>query len=292
MSGDTISPRHACVIGWPIGHSRSPMIHTHWIEKHGIDGTYTAKEVAPQDLAAFFEEMRSGAYVGCNVTMPHKEAVLQHLDVIDPFAKTVGAVNTVWVEDGRLHGMNTDGIGFLAHLDQTVPDWRARPVSGVTYILGAGGAARGIATALLDAGVRSILIGNRTVDRAKELVCELRHQFPDDGPAQSIAWTTFDELEGDTVALRLLVNATSLGMKGQPPVPQISWHNVVRSAIVYDIVYAPLETELLASARNRDLDTVDGLGMLLHQAVPGFEKWFGVRPEVTPELRALIEADL
>lgn len=296
MSGATSrSTREACVIGFPIAHSRSPMIHSYWLKKYGIDGQYTAKEVAPEALGAFFADMRAGAYVGCNVTMPHKEAVLEHLDVVDPTAKALGAVNTIWVENGRLHGMNTDGIGFLAHLDQSVPDWRSRSGPGrgpqCTQIIGAGGAARAIASALLEAGFRQVYVANRSEQRARDLVFDLAAQFGLEA-GHDVGFTGLDVLEDDIASLRLLVNATSLGMRGQPVLPKISWQNLEPSAIVYDIVYSPLETDLLASARARGLDVVDGLGMLLHQAAPGFEKWFGMKPEVTPELRAIIETDL
>lgn len=268
----------AFVIGHPIAHSRSPMIHGHWLKKHGINGAYDAIDVAPGDLEAFLDRLRAGEFVGGNVTIPHKEAIRQLVVRRDEAAEAIGAVNTLWLEDGEIVGGNTDAYGFAANLDANARGWRD---ADSALVLGAGGAARAVLHALRSAGIGKITVANRTAARAGDLALA----FPGVKPAG------FDKTRSLLARTDLLVNTTSLGMKGQPPL-DLDLEALPGDAIVTDIVYAPLETPLLKKACHRGLATVDGLGMLLHQAVPGFERWFGVRPEVTGELRDLIVADL
>jgi len=263
----------ACVIGWPVAHSRSPLIHRYWLAHYRIDGSYEAVPVEPAALGTFVEALRRGAYAGCNVTVPHKEAVLAHVDSVDAVASRLGAANTLVCEDGRVAATNTDGYGFMAHLRSSAPDLE---LAGATVtVLGAGGAARAIAGALVDEGAGMIRLVNRTRARAERLKRDL------DGPLEVWDWDARVEA---LAACALLVNATSLGMAGAPAL-ELDLAALPREAVVADIVYAPLETDLLKRARARGHRAVDGLGMLLHQAVPGFEAWFGVRPEVTPALR-------
>lgn len=269
--------RRAAVIGWPIRHSRSPLIHNHWIAEHGLDATYEAVAVAPADLPAFLDEVRAGAWAGCNVTAPHKEAVLEAAEAPDEAATHVGGANTLWGEGGVLHAATTDGPGFLAGLDETAPG----PI-GEALVLGAGGAARAIVQALRARGAL-VTLANRTPSRAEALA----EAFG----ARAVAW---GDLEAAAAGADLLVNTTSLGQAGKPPLA-FAGDPIARlpdHARVADIVYAPLATELLLAARARGLVGVDGLGMLLHQAALSFEIWFGVRPRVTPALRALVEDDL
>jgi shikimate dehydrogenase len=274
--------RKAFVIGHPIAHSRSPMIHGHWLKTLGLDGSYQAIDVAPQDLGAFLSGLAERGFAGGNVTIPHKEAVFAAVDRRDEAAEAIGAVNTLWFEDGVLCGGNTDAYGFAANLDAHSPGWAA---NGPAVVLGAGGAARAVVHALKERGVTDIRIVNRTLARAESLAARFGAGI------SSHASGALADLLGDA---GLLVNTTSLGMQGKeggrdlPADPAL----LPAHALVTDIVYVPLETPLLAAARRRGLKTVDGLGMLLHQAVPGFERWFGHRPKVTPELRALIVADL
>jgi shikimate dehydrogenase len=271
----------ACVIGWPIAHSRSPMIHGYWLREHRIDGTYEKIAVRPEEVEDFLRSMKAKGLAGCNVTLPHKEAALRVADEIHPAAREIGAANTLWLSgDGKLHADNTDAYGFMTHLKESAPDLE---LAGATaMLLGAGGAARAIVYGLQQAGVARILVANRTEARAAALV----ESFGDG--LETVAWDDKETLLADC---DLLVNTTSLGMEGQPPL-EISLDRLGEDAVVADIVYKPLETPLLAAARERGNVCVDGLGMLLHQAVPGFERWFGVRPEVTPELRELVIADL
>jgi shikimate dehydrogenase len=271
----------ACVIGWPIKHSRSPIIHGYWLRHHGIDGDYGKIAVPPEDVPAFIRGLRPAGYRGCNVTVPHKEAVIGLVDRLEEPAEAVGAANTVWIEaDGRLAATNTDIYGFGTHLVRSAPQWR--PERGPALVLGAGGAARAVVYALLAMGVPEVRLANRTRDRAEEL----RLAF---GPRVAvIAWEAREPALADTT---LLVNTTTLGMAGAEPLV-IDLAGLPGGAVVADIVYVPLETALLSNARRRGLVAVDGLGMLLHQAVPGFEKWFGVRPEVTDVLRSLVVADI
>jgi shikimate dehydrogenase len=269
----------ACVIGWPIRHSRSPIIHGYWLKQHNISGSYEKVEVAPGDLAGFLAGV-GGKYAGCNVTVPHKEVALTLLDNVAETARAIGAVNTIWSEGGKRHGMNTDVAGFLDNLDQETPGWDRAPLHAV--VLGAGGAARAVVYGLLRRRAASVAIVNRSFDRAEELARDLG------GNAKAVS---MDKLPALLPAATLLVNATSLGMDGKPGLA-ISLDGLNPEAVVTDLVYVPLRTKLLTVAAAKGNRTADGLGMLLHQAVPGFEKWFGVRPEVTPELRRLVEADI
>jgi shikimate dehydrogenase len=272
--------RKACVIGWPISHSRSPLIHGYWLERYGIDGFYERIAVPPDELPDFLSRLAERGYAGCNVTLPHKEGAFRAVRSADEATTRLGVVNTVFHRNGELWGTSTDGEGFLANLSSHVPDWRARD-RGIA-ILGAGGAARAIVGALLDAGSRRLVIVNRSLARAEELRRDFGQRIePRD-------WTEVVEVLED---VELLVNTTSLGMIGQPPLP-LELDPLPQSAVVADIVYTPLETDLLRRARARGNLVVPGLGMLLHQAVRGFELWFGRRPEVTPELHDLVARDI
>lgn len=275
--------RRVCVMGWPVAHSRSPMIHNHWIAEHAIpDARYELLAVKPEDAAETIRNLHRLDFIGANVTVPHKETAFATLEKHDAIARRLKAVNTiVTLEDGTLEGRNTDGYGFIANLKQGAPDWRA--AEGPAVMLGAGGAARAIAAALEDEGAPEIRIVNRTTERAEALIRDLglsNAKVFADSEAQKA-------LEGAA----LLVNTTTLGMKGESDVT-LDLASLPRDAVVTDIVYTPLETGLLRRAREAGHETVDGLGMLLHQAVPGFEAWFGVRPHVTAELRNIVLADL
>jgi shikimate dehydrogenase len=268
------------VAGWPVDHSRSPLIHSYWLQALGIDGLYERAAVPPAGFAAFAERLGKDGLVGANVTLPHKEAAFAACDWVTANAADLGAVNTLWREDGRLCGDNTDVAGFLANLDEQSPTWRSETHGAV--VLGAGGAARAVVRGLISSGVDRVVIVNRTFDRADRLAAQ-------SGPrSRSASW---DALPGLLADADLLVNTSSLGMIGQPAL-EIDLAPLGARAIVADIVYIPLETKLLAAARSRGLCAVEGLGMLLHQAAPGFERWFGVRPAVTRELRALVEEDI
>lgn len=280
MSGEEITAPRACVVGWPVEHSRSPLIHNFWLERYGIAGAYERAAVKAEDLEDFLRNLGSHGYVGCNVTVPHKERAFALLDRPDAAASRLKAANTLWLDDGGLAGTNTDGYGFLASLDEQVPDWDAR--SGPAVILGAGGAARAVAAALAGRWPGALRIVNRSRPRAVALARDLGLN------AEIVDWSA------RAAALRgagLLVNTTSLGMVSSPPL-DIALGDLPKPASVCDIVYAPLETPLLAAARARGNAVADGLGMLLHQAVPGFARWFGRTPEVTAELRALIAGDI
>jgi shikimate dehydrogenase len=274
-----MSPR-CFVIGHPIAHSRSPLIHGTWLAQHGLAGSYERIDVAPAALPGFIARIRSGELTGGNVTVPLKEAVLPLLDVVTETARTMGAANTLWCEGGRLHGDNTDAAGFLGHLDATVPGWDARVETAL--LLGAGGAARAIAYGLIKRGVPRIVLANRNLARAQDLAASLG------GSLEGAAW---ESRNAHVSAADLIVNTTSLGMKGQPPL-DLDLAALRPGTIVDDIVYVPLKTDLLVEAERRGGVIVDGLGMLLHQAVPGFARWFGVTPSVTPALRARLEADI
>ncbi|MEA2884517.1 MAG: shikimate dehydrogenase [Bradyrhizobium sp.] len=277
MSVET-KPPAACLIGWPAAHSRSPLIHHYWLRALGIEGGYTIESVPPEDFADFVGYLARRGFVGANVTIPHKERALL-LSVPDERAKAVGAANTLWYRGGTLFSTNTDIEGFLNNLDASAPGWDSATDA---LVLGAGGASRAVVFGLLERGIARVHLANRTAGRAQALA----DQF---GPAVvPLAWQTVGEV---LPRAGLLVNTTSLGMKGQPPL-EIDVGLLPPQAVVADLVYVPLQTPLLAVARARNLRTADGLGMLLHQAVRGFELWFGQRPEVTPELRALVEDDL
>jgi shikimate dehydrogenase len=270
----------AFVIGHPIAHSRSPLIHGTWLREHGIDGSYEAIDVAPADLPTFFERLRSGEFAGGNVTIPHKEAVFALCDSVDDLARMIGAVNTLVVKDGKVHGTNTDYLGFLGNLDANAPTWSDGPNDAL--IIGAGGAARAVLVALRRRNGGKVHVLNRTLANAQALVEEI------DGPFSAHGFEDFAAL---APRVGLVVNTSSIGMHGT----KFDWLDMSllpRTTLVTDIVYTPLETPLLAEARAHGLRTVDGLGMLLHQAVPGFAAWFGVTPTVTPQLRALVEATL
>jgi shikimate dehydrogenase len=271
--------KKAFVTGHPIAHSRSPKIHGYWLAKYGIDGSYQAIDVAPEDFAEFLKTLQVNGYRGGNVTIPHKEAAFAIVAHRDDAAEAIGAVNTLWFEDSGLWGGNTDGHGFAANLDDLAPGWAA---NGPAVVLGAGGASRAVIHALIARGLGDIRIVNRTLARAQEL----KRRFGAGVSAHGLAAT--DELLADA---GLLVNTTALGMHGNEGL-SADPARLPDHAIVTDIVYVPLETPLLAAARARGLRAVDGLGMLLHQAVPGFERWFGARPEVTAELRQMIVADI
>lgn len=275
-----MSFRRACVIGHPVAHSRSPLIHKHWLAELKIEGDYIRQDVPPEQIAAFLKNFASSGFAGANVTVPYKEAAFRALKHPDPVAAYLKAANTLWLENGELLGMNTDVYGFLAHLDESVPDWNRNARTAV--VLGAGGAARAIVYALMERGLERIHVVNRTPERAEAIAADF---------GSKVAAASWPSLPTKLRDASLVVNATSLGMTGQPPLG-VDLKPLREDSIVYDIVYVPLETPLLAAARARRLLAVDGLGMLLHQAVPGFEKWFGVRPRVSHALRAVLLQDL
>ena len=273
--------KRACVIGWPVAHSRSPVIHRYWLKLYGLDGAYEMEAVRPEEIEDFLHSLGQWGYKGANVTLPHKEAALAAADRPDEAATAIGAANTLWLDaKGLLHASNTDAYGFMTHLAAEAPDWNkdSRPV----MVLGAGGAARAILRGLLEAGASKILLANRTEDRARALA---------QGFGSRVSVVPWEDRNRALAGSGLLVNATSLGMTGKPPL-DLDLSALPKDATVADIVYSPLETPLLAAAKARGNRIVDGLGTLLHQAAPGFERWFGVRPEVTPELRAYVAAHL
>jgi shikimate dehydrogenase len=271
------SVKRACVIGWPVSHSLSPAIHGYWLKQHGLDGEYLRAPVAPEEFEAFLTGLSAQGFCGANVTVPHKIEAYRLCELRDQAAQAIGAVNTVWLEAGKLCGSNSDAYGFAANLDCEAPGWDR---GGPAVVIGAGGAARAIVYTLIQRGFEDIRIVNRGRVRAGELSAF----FP---PSRAFG---FDNLDRALGGARLLVNCSVLGMTGAPPL-DADLGPIARDATVCDIVYHPLETALLRQARERGLMAVDGLGMLLHQAVPGFEKWFGVWPEVTLGLRrAVLEA--
>ena len=275
----------AFIVGHPIKHSRSPLIHGYWLETHGIAGTYERIDVQPVNFGNFLKSFHEQGFAGGNVTIPHKEAAFAGAACRTPRAERLKAVNTLWIENGVLWGDNTDVLGFMANLDLSLGTGWEQSVD-TALVLGAGGAARGVVAGLQDRPLKRILIANRTVAKAQELVRDLERYSS--VTLEALAW---EDLNRALPGSQLIVNTTSLGMAGQPSLT-LDLAKAPGDAIVSDIVYVPLCTPLLAAAEAHGLRTVDGLGMLLHQAVPGFERWFGVRPEVTPELRALIVADL
>jgi shikimate dehydrogenase len=270
----------ACVIGWPVGHSRSPLIHRFWLDRLKIDGSYERAEILPDDFPAFIRNLDHNGFAGANVTLPHKQSAFELCDATTATAADLKAVNTLWKEAGKLHGDNSDVAGFLAALDQEAPGWDIAPRSAI--VLGAGGAARAIVYALKLRGLKHVLLVNRARERAAILATDF-------GP--DIDVVDFSAVQGMLASAGLLVNTTSLGMRGQPPLT-MDLTSLPDDAVVTDIVYVPLGTALIKAAKARGLRAVPGLGMLLHQAVPGFERWFGVRPSVTDELRAFIEAEI
>jgi shikimate dehydrogenase len=277
MTTETNLPA-ACLIGWPAAHSRSPLIHHYWLRTLGIEGGYVIEAVPPDEFGDFVFRLSLRGFVGANVTIPHKERALA-LSKPDARASAVGAANTLWFEDGELRSTNTDVEGFINNLDACAPGWDKAEEA---LVLGAGGASRAVLFGLIERGIKRVHLANRTAERARALA----DQF-----GASVVPVAWDAIGGLLPRAGLLVNTTSLGMHGQPAL-ELDTGLLPQNAVVADLVYVPLQTPLLAAAQGRGLKTADGLGMLLHQAVRGFELWFGRRPEVTPELRALVEADL
>ncbi len=272
------APR-AFVMGHPVAHSRSPVLHGYWLKRYGIDGSYEKLDVAPRDLAAFFAGYRDAGWVGGNVTVPHKRAVMEHVDRIQEAAGKIGAVNTLWWDGSALVGGNTDWTGFIGNLDELAPGWDRG--GGRALVLGAGGATRAAVYGLLDRGME-VALANRTPATAQALAAHF---------GAGVSAHGLDALAALMADADLFVNTTSLGMAGQPPL-EIDLSPLKPGAIVHDVVYVPLETGLLKAAKARGLRTVDGLGMLLHQAVEGFRHWFGRTPEVTAELRRALADDI
>src|SRR6056297_1074521 len=265
----------AGVIGSPVAHSKSPQIHGHWLKTHGIQGYYIPMDVAAENLENVLRNLPNMGFVGVNITVPHKERILEIADLVTDRATLIGAANTIiFRKDGKIQADNTDGIGFIHNLRQGAPDWD--PKAGPAAILGAGGAARAVISALLDAGVPEILISNRTRVRAEALRADFGKRL------QVVDWVQAGNMLEEAVTV---VNTTSLGMLGKPPM-RVPLDGLRKGAVVNDLVYAPLKTRFLAEAENMGCHVVDGLGMLLHQAVPAFERWFGVRPEVDSAARA------
>lgn len=268
----------ACLIGWPAAHSRSPLIHHYWLRTLGIEGGYVIEAVPPDEFGDFVQRLSIRGFVGANVTIPHKESALA-LSVPDDRARAVGAANTLWYDSGELRSTNTDVEGFINNLDSSAPGWDE---ADEALVLGAGGSARAVVFGLVERGIKRVHLVNRTMERAEVLA----DQF---GPSvHPVAW---DAIAGLLPQAGLLVNTTSLGMHGQSAL-ELDIGRLPQHAVVADLVYVPLQTPLLMAAKAHGLKTADGLGMLLHQAVRGFELWFGQRPQVTSELRALVEADL
>jgi shikimate dehydrogenase len=273
--------RLAGVMGWPIGHSLSPRLHGYWLDRYGINGAYVPLAVPADAFEGAFRALPLLGFAGVNVTIPYKEAALAAVDDADETARRIGAANTITVRpDGSLYGQNSDAFGFITNLKTALPDWRA--AEGPAVVIGAGGAARAVCVALLDAGVPEVRIANRTVRRADSLARDIG------GPFTVTPWP---RLAAAMEGAALLVNTTGLGMTGEPPL-EVDLRHLSPEAVVTDIVYSPLETSLLAAARARGNRTVDGLGMLLHQGRPGFARWFGTEPDVTPALREFVLAGL
>ena len=271
----------AGVMGWPVAHSRSPLIHTYWLQKHGLVGSYVQLAVQPDQLVMALPSLAALGFKGCNVTIPHKVETLKLVRDVDANARRVGAVNTVVVQpDGSLKGMNTDGFGYIQSLLDAHPEWRAD--AGPVVVLGAGGAARAVVLALADHGAKEIRLINRSPDKAEAMAFEFG------APVKAVPW---DQRHAALGGAALLVNTTSQGMHGCPSL-DLDLTALPTHALVSDIIYAPLETPLLLAAKARGNPTVGGLGMLLNQARPAFEAWFGVLPDVTPELQRLVEATL
>jgi shikimate dehydrogenase len=269
----------AGVMGWPVSHSRSPTLHNYWIKQYGLTGAYVLLPVEPGHLPAALKGLSALGFAGCNVTIPHKVAAMQLVDRVDPMARRMGAINTIVVEkDGSLSGFNNDGFGYIQSLLDAQPDWRAD--AGPITVLGAGGAARAVVLSLADRGAKEIRLTNRSQQKAQDLAREFG------APVRAIPWEERHEALADVA---LLVNTTNQGMAGQSPL-DLSLDRLPKHALVSDVIYIPMETPLLAAARQRGNPTVNGLGMLLNQARPAFKAWFGVMPEITPELRRAIEA--
>jgi shikimate dehydrogenase len=269
----------AFVVGWPIAHSRSPRIHRFWLRRHGIEGDYLPEAVPPDAIEAFLASFEEKGYVGGNVTVPHKEAAFRACAVTTPIARRLEAANTLWLEGGRICGDNTDAYGFTANLDDRAADWRR---GSMALVIGAGGASRAVLQALIEAKFKSVVVLNRTPARAEALA---RH-FGDPVSAGALEALPDVAAEAD-----LIVNATSASLHDEKGLV-VPWRAANRNAIATDLVYVPLVTPFLRGASESGLRIVDGLGMLLHQAVPGFERWFGIRPTVDAELRDHVAADL
>lgn len=271
----------AAVMGWPISQTRSPMLHNYWFEKHGVAGTYVPLAIPPERLQAALRALPSLGFSGCNLTIPLKQDAMRIVDQVDITAQKIGAISCVVVRpDGSLAGFNNDWFGFVHNILELVPDWRAD--AGSVAVMGAGGGARAVVYGLMERGAREIRLCNRTLARAQTLAKEFG------GPIDVLPWEQrHDAIEG----VAMLVNATSQGMVGQPPL-DLRLDKLARGALVSDIIYIPRETPLIASARARGNRTVTGLGMLLHQGIPAWKAWFGIEPKVTAELRAQIEATL
>lgn len=269
-----------CITGQPVSYSRSPLLHGYWLKAYGIDGAYEREEVPADRAADFYRSLAARGYAGCNVTAPNKEIAFSVLDEADESAAALGAANTLWLDDGRLCGASTDGYGFIANLDACAPGWDGQRRTAL--VLGAGGASRAVVHALVARGFDRVVLANRTLERAEVIASRF-------GPA--VRPIAFDQAEAVMGEAEILVNCTSLGMKGAAPLP-IDLARLRADAVVSDIVYVPLVTPLLKAAAAAGLRTVDGLGMLLHQGVPGFRRWFGVTPQVTEDLRETLVADL
>ncbi len=271
----------AGVMGWPVMHSRSPKLHNYWLAQHGLIGAYVPLAIKEAGLEKALRALPALGFAGCNLTIPHKEQAMKIVDHLDPVAKRIGAMNCVIVgADGSLSGTNNDGFGYIASIREAKPDWRAD--AGPVTVLGAGGAARAVLVSLIDEGAKDIRLTNRTAARADDLAKEFG------GPIKTVAWNDrHDALQ----SAAMVINTTSQGMVGQPDL-DLKLDLLPQTALVSDIVYIPLETPLLSAARQRGNTTVNGLGMLLHQARPAFKAWFGVMPEVTSELRKMIEATI
>jgi shikimate dehydrogenase len=270
----------AGLMGWPVMHSRSPKLHNYWLAQHGLAGTYVPLAIKANDLRAALRALPTLGFSGCNLTIPHKEAALAIVDTVDPLARRIGAMNCVVVApDGSLAGYNYDAFGFIESIREAQPGWRAD--AGPNVVIGAGGGARAVLAGLIDAGAREIRLVNRTPARAQALARDLG------GPIKAIAWA---DRAAALAGAATLINTTNQGMVGEPAL-DLALDQLPPRALVSDIIYIPRETPLLAAARKRGNPTVNGLGMLLHQARPAFRAWFGIMPDVTPELRALIEAE-
>jgi len=272
--------RRVCILGHGIKYSRSPIIHNHWIKKYGLNADYGICDLPEEKLAGFLTSIRDGNSVGCNVTIPYKQTVVGYLDAIDDAAKMIGSVNTVYCSDGILRGTSTDGAGYIGHLRETHPAFQLK--NAKVLILGAGGAARSIADVLVKSGCSAVYIANRTVKKAQE-IAEFQPSV-----IEPVQW---EDLASKAGVVDLVINTTSLGMVGHQPLV-FPLERTKPDCVISDIVYAPLETQLLAQARSLGRPVLDGLGMLLHQAVPGFQLWFGIVPKVTDELRLLVKQDL
>ncbi len=267
----------AGVIGHPIAHSKSPRLHAHWLRRYNAPGHYIPMDVAPDHLAEVIRTLPKAGFVGVNVTIPHKEKILEIADLITDRATLIGAANTlIFRKDGKIHADNTDGYGFVENIRQKAPDWT--PKAGPAAVFGAGGAARAVVAALLDVGVPEIMISNRTRIRAEQLQRDFGKRIT------VVDWVQAGNMLDEA---RTVVNTSSLGMVGQPEL-RVPLDGLRQDALVTDLVYTPLQTRLLRTATEMGCTTVDGLGMLLHQAVPGFERWFGTRPEVDDDLRAAV----